>query len=585
MPEPVPNPFTNNQGIAAPSSGAIPTLFSQDIDQLKQTVDKFKATGQVDPSELDFAKKEILPKLGLKPEEISDLGPVGVMVRLQAEVEKGSALPDLVTKPQIANNNGKSAPAGSSSIPKPPQPQPEQKPEVEAALPESLTNDQIQKLTHDLSSEIDDEIKRQMAEKHALDLAQEKIDQVLANNEPKPLSAPVVEEKIQPIPPVTNEKLLEEVKQTEIKPKPATPVTNEPELSLDPLSQSVTLALQNLKEGDRVGSEWVLKKILTTSFGNNKSPFYELENHSGAKWTLSPEEMKETLRAQILAERSDQEETEKPALGVSKIKPASLHPLEGKKIVPNIVTRPLEQIIKTVRKEHPSKIVLEPKVEIKKVEIPLKKIPEVKTNIETARPTDRTLEKTTQEKEASPVTIESTNLNEKQIAFITKVHADKESWRAFTTFTATQWGNVNQLYREGKLIDLGIDAHPLIDKLTDPEFTHVIDIRKDDNFNKVLENTGYNLTYTAIDSKIIGAHLIANHQLLIDSARKAEISGFTGTIVPSGKEIIDLIYAAENGNHEAFYQLQEPLHQLPVNGKFRVIKPEQLERIKDFFRK
>lgn len=585
MPEPVPNPLVNNQDIAAPSSGATPILFSQDIDQLKQTVDKFKATGQVDPSELDFAKKEILPKLGLKPEEISDLGPVGVMVRLQAEVEKGSTLPELAAKPQIASSNGKTETNEGSSVQKLSQTPTEQKAEAEADLPETLTNDQIQKLTHDLSSEIDDEIKRQMAEKHALDLAQEKIDQVLASNEPKPLSAPAVEEKIQPVPPVTNEKLLEEVKQAETKPKPATPVAAEPEMNLDPLSQSVNLALQNLKEGDRVGSEWILKKILTTSFGNNKSPFYELENHSGAKWTLSPEEMKETLRSQILAERSDQE-NEKPPLGVSKIKPASLHPLEGKKIVPNIVTRPLEQIIKTVRKEQPNKPMLEPKVEIKKVEVPLKEAPsEVKTNIETVRPTVKIPEKTTEEKVSSPVTIESTNLNEKQISFISKVHADKESWRAFTTFTAEQWGNVNQLYREGKLIDLGIDAHPLIDKLTDPEFTHIVDIRKGDNFNKVLENTGYNLTYTADDSKIVGAHLIANHQLLVESARKAEVSGFTGSVVPSDKEIIDLIYAAENGNHEAFYQLQEPLHQLPVNGKFRVIKPDQLEKIKDFFKK
>lgn len=591
MSEPVPNPFTNNQGSNASPSGNVVSFYTQDLDQLKQTVEKFKATGQVDPSELDFAKKEVLPKLGLKSEEISDLGPVGVMVRLQNEVEKGS-LGDLGEKPEdTKKESAESEPKSENPQPKPNGANPiEQSTEVDADLPESLTSDQIQKLTHNLSSEIDQEIKRQIAEKHALDLAQEKIDQVLTNNEPKPLGEATVEEKVQPVPAVANAEILDDVRKTEESKLETGPNSDSIPVEVsqvtDPLSQSVGHALENLKEGDKVGSEWTLKKIFTTSFGNSKSPFYELENKSGAKWTLSPEEMKDTLRSHILSEKKIEKE-EKPTLGVSKIKPTSLHPLEGKKIVHDIVTRPLEQIIKTVRKEHPAKPSSGAKPEIKKVEIPIKEIPhlEVRPVLTTTKAVPNSEEKPPEEKKLPPVSSESTNLSQKQIDFIGKVHSDKDSWRAFTSFTAPQWSSVNQLYKEGKLIDLGIDAHPLIDKLTDPDFVHIVDVHKGDSFNKILEDAGHNLTYTGEDSKIIGAHLIANHQLLIDSTHKAEASGFATASVPSDKEIIDLIYSAENGNHEAFYQLQEPLHQLPISSKFKIIKPEQLEEIKDFFRK
>ncbi len=582
MPEPVPSPMPNSQdSTSTPSTGTI-NFYTQDLNQLKQSVEKFKATGQVDPGELDFAKKEILPKIGLKSEEIDDLGPVGVMVRLQNEIEKGS-LGDLGNKPNTEEKD--STVNVETSTPKPNGTLPP-KQGAEASLPETLTNSDIKELTQNLSSEIDQEIKRQIAEKHALDLAQEKIDKVLSSDESKPLEQPVVEEKIQPVPAaIPNEKKIE------VRTEPS-PIPDEIVASLDPLAQSVEHALKNLKEGSKVGSEWELKKILTTSFGNNKSPFYELENQEGAKWTLSPEEMKDALRSQILADQKEKEiKDEKPTLGVSKIQHPALHPIEAKKLVSNVITKPLEQIIKTVRKENPPKLPIEDKTGIKKIKIdlPETKHHEDKPIVIAEKPLEKQvvnkppLHQTEEHK--SNVTIESTNLSQKQIDFIAKVHSDKDSWRAFTSFNAEQWGNVNQLYKDGKLIDLGIDAHPLIDKLTDPEFTETIDIRKGDTFSKILEDAGYNLSYTADDSKIIGSHLIANHQFLIEASKKAEVSGFTTSNVPTDKEIIDLIHAAQNGNHEAFYQLQEPFHQLPVNGKFRVVKPNNLEELKSFFRK
>ena len=582
MPEPVQNNFATTQQSPVTPPATAPDFYSQDLNHLKEAVDNFKQTGMVDPSELDFAKKQILPKLGLKESEINDLGPVGVMVRLQAEFDK--------TQPP----NQETVSANLEVKPTPP-PEPAIEPpktqtlansttngKGEIKLPDDLSNEEIQKLTKDLSSEIDQEIKRQIAEKHALELAQEKIDQVLAAAEPEALGAPKIEDKVQPAPPVAKGELLEQIRKNEEKAKSQEKPALPEEENSDPLSQSVSFALKNLKEGDRVGSDWILKRIRSTSFGNNKSPFYELENQSGAKWTLSPEEMKATLRAQILSENKAEPE-EKPSLGVSEIKPASLHPISTAKNLPNIVTKPLEQIIKTVRKEQTKPN--ETKTEVKKVLVPLKPAAPDQVKIREKEVENKPEPAETTKKPNITNAPEPEHLSQKQIDFLGQVHENKDQWRTFMSFSPIQWSSVNQLYREGRLIDFGIDAHPLIDRLTDNDFGDLVEIHKGDSFNKVLSDAGYNLTYTGDDAHIVGAHLIANHDLLLNANKKAEQSGFATTVFPSDKEIIDLVFATENGNHEAYYQLQEPFHQLPLNSKFKVIKPDKLAELKDFFRK
>src|SRR3990167_7969961 len=154
----------------------------------------------------------------------------------------------------------------------------------------ALTPEDIKKLTTELSSEIDQEIKKQLAEPHySFSDTQTKIDQAVAQ---------AAEAKQKPEPPKLNQP------STNSEPKKTAASVPEPETegdlaNLDPLQASVNSAISALKEGDQIGDGWTLKKIYSTSFGHNRSSFYELENSAGAKWTLSPEEMKDLLKSNV----------------------------------------------------------------------------------------------------------------------------------------------------------------------------------------------------------------------------------------------------------------------------------------------
>lgn len=628
MLEPAAPNFSPGSNISTPSAN-----FSSELAALKNSIEKFKNTGQVDNSELEFAKKEILPKFGLKEAEINDLGPVGIMVKLRDPYEKGQ-LESIVNGQTVITNQNPIPPlqpkTQSPTAPVQPvssAPKPTAAPE-QPKMPEvDLSSQDIEKLTHDLSNEIDAEIKRQMADKHVLDQAQEEINQVLQSAAKEPLEEKPQEKPAETKPPAEKQVL---PKNEPVKASPHNYFENTQDFeniqNLDPLNASIQQALQNLKEGDKIGKEWVLRKILQTSFGNKKAPFYELENNQGAKWTLSPEEMKNVLRTEIESQNQKQSEPvllSPPPKKKEDVQKAPLHPLHGeeqkepeeefhiagpaenkepllKKVTDKvrsgvsapwektkpIVTTPIEKVKKAVtspakpieqhKEEIKPAVKDEPKEEkkIEPIKVELKK-PEIKEPpIHSEKPFEKPLEKSSNQ-----------DLNQKQIDFINKIHADPSQWRAFISFSGDQWQDVHQMYREGKLINIGIDAHPLIDRLHDPDFGETVEIRKGDSITKILEEAGYNLTWTNQDAKIIGTHLIANHQILQDSRKKLEVSGLTVENLPSEKEVIDLIHGSENGNHQSFYKLQESLQTLPVNTKFKVVKPTQLDELEDFFKK
>lgn len=392
-----------------------------------------------------------------------------------------------------------------------------------------LSESEVKKLTSQLSQEIDQEIKKQFAENQSFEKTQGKVDDLLkqASVEKEPEVPPRSFEK----PKFTPSPELENFK-----------AENGPS-SLDPLRSSIETAMENLKEGDNVSKDWMLRKVLTTSFGNNKSSFFELENRSGAHWTLSPEEMKDVLRTEILTKKNQEDEKgkEKPSL---EAKPDNVLP----------VRRDVETII-------------EPLEDSQNKEVNKADLEKEKTLFKPEEPVEP-------EKNLS--------LTKKQVELVNKLHSDKNLWDIFTTFSPEVWEKVYKMYENGKLTEIGIDAHPLLDQIENGNLGTSVEIQKGTTATALLSDSGYKLTWTTEDSVILGCHILANYDTLNEAIKKVESSGIAVSPLKPKKDIIGLMVAAKNNDPSALSSLQEGLRFLPVNGKFKVIKPEELEPLKKF---
>lgn len=520
--------------------------YQEEISKLLLAVDKFSKTGQVEDSEVSFAKEKILPNLGYSKEQIDQLDPSGVMVKLQEEaVKKGLESNDKDNRQNQKNaedNNIKSAQDQKKEIEISQKP-----PEKTNQNNEASLTKEVMDMTDNLSGEIDKEIKRQLAEKKSLEHAQQKIDNVIAEQEK--LNIPYATKEEKNLAPTIglfhtkteHDKEVSKPIEQKTYPPPNSEIINNSTTPTDPLTASIEFALNSIKEGDPVGKDWVLRKILTTSFGNKKSPFYELVNKSGASWTLSPEEMRDVIRSNIF---SDNKTAIKEIKGE---KPEPLHELELKKVSEN------EQIEERENYTEPKDTKEKKQEEEKKAE-------------------------KTSETNSKPV-----KFNQKQIDFLNKIHADSNLWSGFTSFNPDLWESFSNLYEQGRLINIGIDAHPLFDKLSNNEYFSLIEIKKGDNFSNLLSEAGYNLTWTNEDAEVFAVHIIANHKLLSDSAHKMEVSGLTKVDLPSPKKAIELAAATKNGDSKSLHKLVEALNFLPVGSKFKIIKPNQLVNLKKYF--
>ena len=118
---------------------------------------------------------------------------------------------------------------------------------------------EVANLENRLSQEVDDEVKRQLSAQNEIEQAQGQVSELVKKAETAPTPAP----------------------------PPSAPVSPPP-VQADP-------AVAKLKEGDKINEDWTLRRVYTTTFGNNPSPFYELENSTGATWTLNLDELKSIL--------------------------------------------------------------------------------------------------------------------------------------------------------------------------------------------------------------------------------------------------------------------------------------------------
>lgn len=229
-----------------------------DLNQVKQALDFFKATGQVDPNIVNFVKDQVLPTYGLTKEEIDSLGPVEVMLRLEKSLS-GSVNPTQTVNHTNQAQNPQTSPLQS----------------------------EITKMEDRLISEIDEEIKRQLSDHQELNNLQNHVNNIASR--PSATQAP-----INNIPP------------TKLSPQQE-PTRNIPSSAETPLNESL-----DLKEGDKVGNDWILKRIYTTTFGNKQAPFYELQNNTGAIWTLNQDELRAVLRQKPLASKPQPTNTKPP---------------------------------------------------------------------------------------------------------------------------------------------------------------------------------------------------------------------------------------------------------------------------------
>lgn len=235
----------------------MPTAASPETEKIKSLVEHFRTTGQIDPEALQMAKEQILPHLGLSQEEIETLGPVEIMLRLQKELTP--------SPPQKPNPK----PATPALVPPPslehaPTP-------VPASAPLVPNPQEVEELSKNLTEEISAEIQRQLEGRHELENVQGHLDQLVT-------SFPAPEKP-------------------KVNPQAASPEPTN--VNVDPLQASLDAALGSLKEGQTINADWSLRRIYTTSFGNNQSPFYELQNKTGAIWTLNQDEMKQLLKQQL----------------------------------------------------------------------------------------------------------------------------------------------------------------------------------------------------------------------------------------------------------------------------------------------
>src|SRR3972149_11202934 len=443
---------------------------NSDLETFKKALAQFKSTGSVDFDVVSLAKEKFLPSVGVAPSEIQNMGPGAVMVRLEEELAKNSA--------QVTATNANLA---------------------------NLTTE-VENLSHKINDEINEEIKRQLSQHPSSETVQQELDKVVNKVDPseKETQSPP---NLPQSPPLTSEQVHS--------------------YNLNPLQASLEAALADLKEGDRVNDEWSLRRISNTSFGNTQTPFYELQNATGAVRTLNQEEMKELLKAQIV------DQSQSPP-SYESLQPASL---------PRVDINP-----------HPTNLFDE-------------ELPE-KESTDTQNEQKKDLSES-QKEELTP----------KQIEFLKKIASNKSQWSALTSFTPEQWQTFSKLYSQGKLAQLGIAASPLLDLLNDPDSTKNVTIKKGDNIQNLLEQEGLKLSYTADDALLLGIHLLLNYQLIEGSHHKIEESGIAIEPLPAESDLLNLTKKARGGDLPALNSLKDSLTFLPVEGNFKIIKSEKFDQL------
>lgn len=376
---------------------------------------------------------------------------------------------------------------------------------------DSLTADDLKKLTSDLSAEIDKEIKKQLSSPHPFSEAQAKIDEAAAKVDsvktPEEKSEPKNLDKIiQPDKPIVSSQLPEV----------------DPELvNLDPLQASVNSALSNLHEGGQVGEGWIIKKIYSTSFGHNRSFFYELENKAGAKWTLSPEEMRDLLKSSV---------TGNPK--------------------PDLAPQPEKKDENQIQATKNGNEKVNEKKEATEVE-----------DRETKHKSD------------------DSELTKEQITFLSKIHSEPKLWQVFTSFNSEQISQVQQLYQNGQLLKFGIEAHPLLDKIDDKNLGKEVQIDKSSNVISLLQEAGHTLTYSRKDSILLGLHLLINAKVLAEAQKKAEAAGLVIAALPEPKQVVELIKEGVRGDNSAYQKILQLLSFLPTNSKLRILSTDQVKEL------
>ncbi len=475
-----------------------PAAQSSDTQQLKSAVEHFKTTGQVDFAAVTAAKEKFFPSIGLGTDETKDLGPVEVMVKLQDILEKGP-LP-----------SPEQAPVQPPTLPVQPAPT-----QSASAAPLDLKAE-MENMTRELTAQIDEEIKKQIAGQKSFDGAQNHFNQLVKEAEPhleKPAAPKLTAEKVQ-------------------------------NYNLNPLQASTDSALQNLHVGDRIDG-WNLKRTFSTNFGGSPTAFYELQNDSGAMWTLNEEEIKDLIEREMAAKGK----TGSPNL--PSLQPEVKLPQATDFIDKNSkdVQIPTQEPIKNAP---PAQAVAEV------VPIPAPPVPQP---VKTVEPTQVVVEPTN----------DQTDLNDKQKDFIKKLSKDKKDWQVFTSFTPTLWQTFWDAYKNGNLNEIGLGRDIFTHQLADTDNFTTVTIAKGDTINKLLENAGFKEQPTP---SLLGSHLQLNFELIKQSHQKIMDSGINVPALPQESDLYELIKKAKAIDQTAYDQIKDSLSLLPIEGHFKVLKPE-----------
>ena len=156
-------------------------------------------------------------------------------------------------------------------------------------------------------------------------------------------------------------------------------------------------------------------------------------------------------------------------------------------------------------------------------------------------------------------------------------------WKVFNSLNATQFNQIQELYEKGQLGKFGIDAHPLLDKITSANFGKEVPVQKGDNISELLEKAGHKLTYSKEDSLLLGLHLLLNAKLLAETQKKAEAAGLVTPSVMAPKEVLNLVTQALLGNGSSSLKLSQMLSLLPTGPKFRLLAPNEVKEFEKYF--
>lgn len=340
----------------------------------------------------------------------------------------------------------------------------------------------------------------------------------------------------------------------------------EPETNLDPLRASIENAFNDLKVGTAIGKEWVVKKIITTNFGNNKSSFYELENQAGRLNTLNKEEIKDLIKNSLLGKDSEEKLPDlSPPKEEANHKTSLTHDEERVSGDQNPASGKKPEFKEENKESRFTQLI--PKVNLFK-----------EKSKEIQLPSGKTIPASTSH------SVSDLSLNPEQIELIKTMHQNQKQWKTFTSLSSAQWEKVSELYEQGKLSEIGIDANPVTDFLNNPDIGSLIEVKKGESFTEILRKNDYKISLSKEDAPILGVHVIANHKLLEETHHKVENSGISLQPLPKDKEVINLVVSAQAGSAESLNALIEALQFIPVNQRIKIISKDDVDKLAKYFK-